>query len=281
MIILFQGYGNHSNRLLQNIHFEVLKLEYGVEYINPSFADMHQYYVDPCDIGRQDFRAYLLSISRRTRFLRRLTQYAPNVMIFDQETEKVDVKNLRITKNLLHAGRKIYVAGWHFRVQNLVDKHTDELIRKYTLKKTFYAGNPFIDKLITIKNKNTIIIGMHIRRGDYKHFENGKYCFHDDVYKKYMKTIQDYLEKTYQRKCMFVIFSNEITSFKTAEDIYVSNNAWYIDHLAMSQCDFLIGPPSTFTMWAAFMGRIQYYHIVNASGAIPPEAFARLLVSRL
>ena len=24
----------------------------------------------------------------------------------------------------------------------------------------------------------------------------------------------------------------------------------------MSQCDYLMGPPSTFTMWASFMGKV-------------------------
>ena len=31
----------------------------------------------------------------------------------------------------------------------------------------------------------------------------------------------------------------------------------------MSMCDYLIGPPSTFTSWASFIGNVPTYHIKN------------------
>jgi hypothetical protein len=131
-----------------------------------------------------------------------------------------------------------------------------------------------INKILEMKthfSSRPIIIGVHIRGGDYKRWMDGKYFFHDDVYKRYIEMIQNYIENKYKQECVFIIFSNEETSFKTVKNMYVSNNDWYIDHHAMSLCDFLFGPPSTFTMWAAFMGKIPYHHIVDASGVIPPE----------
>ena len=50
MIILLKGYGNHSNRLFQNIHFEAFCKEHNINYINPSFLDMCKYYTDPCKL---------------------------------------------------------------------------------------------------------------------------------------------------------------------------------------------------------------------------------------
>jgi hypothetical protein len=40
MIIVFRGYGNHSNRLFQAINIEAFCIENKVGYLNPSFKDM-------------------------------------------------------------------------------------------------------------------------------------------------------------------------------------------------------------------------------------------------
>jgi hypothetical protein len=50
MLVLAFGSGNHSNRLFQNIHFEAFCKERNIEYINPSFFDMHKYYMEPCKL---------------------------------------------------------------------------------------------------------------------------------------------------------------------------------------------------------------------------------------
>lgn len=43
--------------------------------------------------------------------------------------------------------------------------------------------------------------------------------------------------------------------------LYVSKCKWYEDHSLMSMCDYLIGPPSTFTSWSSFIGNVPTYHI--------------------
>jgi hypothetical protein len=40
------------------------------------------------------------------------------------------------------------------------------------------------------------------------------------------------------------------------------------DHWLMSKCDYLMGPPSTFTLWAAFMGKKLLAFIVNSESVI-------------
>ena len=75
------------------------------------------------------------------------------------------------------------------------------------------------------------------------------------------------------KDCFFVIFSNEDISIKESTDIIISKNEWYIDHLLMSKCDLLMGPPSTFTLWASYIGKVKFYHITNDSGEISFEKF--------
>ena len=84
-----------------------------------------------------------------------------------------------------------------------------------------------------------------------------------------MNAIAENIESTLNQKCKFIIFSNESSSFdETSNNIYISQNAWYVDHHLMSQCDYLIGPPSTFTMWASYIGKVKYFHMKDNSGKI-------------
>jgi len=266
MVILAYPYGNHSNRLLQNLHFEAFCKEYNVEYINPSFFDMHKYYVRPCKWNKG-----LKGIVFMSRYLRKLAKIMiklkllKSVKIFDTE-----VNSCNYVETLL-VPYDIYVGGWNFRVEDLVEKYQDYFIEKYTLKEKYIKNNKLLDLINTLKKNGKTIIGVHIRRGDYKIWENGKYYFDDDVYKKYMDTLTNKIIN-----CCFIIFTNENVLINENEYIYKSNNQWYVDHFLMSKCDFLIGPPSTFTMWASYIGKVKYYHIKDNSGIIDVNDFYEL-----
>jgi len=241
MKILAYPAGNHSNRLFQNLHFEAYCKEYKIEYINPSFFNMHKYYISPCKLN-----CGLKGIVFMNRYSRKLAQI--------------------IMK--LKKPNDIYVGGWDFRVNNLTEKYQDYFIEKYTLKEKYIKNNKLLDLINKSKENGKTIIGVHIRRGDYKTFENGKYYFGDAVYKKYMDALAEKI-----KNCCFIIFSNENILINETEYIYKSNNQWYVDHFLMSKCDFLIGPPSTFTLWASYMGKVKYYHIKDDSGIIDINYF--------
>jgi len=76
------------------------------------------------------------------------------------------------------------------------------------------------------------------------------------------------IESKLNKQCKIIFFSNEPLSFVEDENTYISKNDWYIDQFLMSKCDFLIGPPSTFTLWASYIGKVKYYHIENNNGII-------------
>ena len=102
------------------------------------------------------------------------------------------------------------------------------------------------------------MVGVHIRRGEsYKEWENGRNYYADDVYLKYMSQLEKELESLYSRNVIFFIFSNDNTGIEEKGNICVSRNPWYIDQYLMSRCDYLMGPPSTFTMWSSYVGKTR------------------------
>jgi acyl-CoA synthetase (AMP-forming)/AMP-acid ligase II len=141
------------------------------------------------------------------------------------------------------------------------------------LKEKFCRNNILSNKITELKNKKCFVVGVHIRKGDYKYWKEGKYYFSDDVYLKYMSNIESEINKISGRKCSFIIFSNENISINETENIIISRNKWYIDHFLMSQCDLLVGPPSTFTLWASYIGKVKYFHIEDNSGKISIDDF--------
>jgi hypothetical protein len=180
---------------------------------------------------------------------------------------------LQILLILCYPPHNIYTGGWYFRVNNLTEKYQDYFIKKYTLKDEFIKNNDLYALIIKQKENDNIVIGVHIRRGDYKYWCNGKYYFDDCTYKKYIYALRDKIKHEYNKKTFFIIFSNENIIFDENEYIYKSTNEWYIDHFLMSKCDYLIGPPSTFTMWASYIGKVKYYHITNNNGNINLDDF--------
>ena len=251
-------YGNYSNRLFQNLHFEAFCKEYGIEYINPSFSDIYDLYKSPCNLvkGLKYIKKYELKI----KIIKKLKIYK-FIKIFDTENDNYRDSLLSNPSSFKH---NIYVGGWCFRVQDLTEKYQDYFIEKYTLKEKYYLNNKFINLINKTKRSNKIVVGVHIRRGDYKDWQNGKYYFNDTVYEKYIYTLKELFSEI-KNECIFIIFSNENLLLEENEYIYKSTNEWYIDHLLMSRCDYLIGPPSTFTLWASYIGKVKYFHIENDS----------------
>ena len=259
MIVLYRSFGNHSNRLFQNLHFEAFCIEYGIEYTNPTFQDMQEYYYSPVDtMGNYKARFYRTIISN---LLRKLGLFN-NVMTFGlQEDKKIEVLNKNIDQDY-------YVEGWGFRVHDLTAKYQDLFIEKYSLKEEYYINNHLYQELQSIDRETNSVIGVHIRRGDYKTHQGGKFYFCDEVYEKYISNMRKEIKEKLSKNAIFILFSDEVTGFNENSNFYHFNNTWYVDHFLMSNCDYLIGPPSTFTLWASYIGKNKYLHILDDSGII-------------
>jgi len=100
-----------------------------------------------------------------------------------------------------------------------------------------------------------LIIGVHIRRGDYRRWMGGKYFFTNEEYFNMMEQLQ----KIYKnKKLYFFISTNEQLdwSFFSHFNILKNNGTAIHDLYALSLCDRIIGPLSTFSRWASFYGNV-------------------------
>ena len=104
---------------------------------------------------------------------------------------------------------------------------------------------------------------MHIRRGDYKHFESGAYYYELDEYRNHMQAL---CELYRGEKVCFAISTNEnidLSIFEGLEICHTSNPTAIHDLYMLSQCDRIIGPLSTFSRWASFYGKVPLCFITK------------------
>lgn len=154
------------------------------------------------------------------------------------------------------------VSDWTFRNSEALAKNEDKI-------RSFFQ--PSFEVADFKKKIPGVFIGVHIRRSDYLFFESGRYYYSDDVYFRSMCRLAKNLTDV-----TFVVFSDEHINhdaFPGLKCIFPKGGARE-DQVLMSRCDYLMGPPSTFTMWASFMGKVPLGLIKNRDMVLSLEDFA-------
>lgn len=199
-----------------------------------------------------------------TYFLKGITKLRWKTVSFDNESEHPYYRSLILKSKIL------FCTGWVFSHENtlkyrsLYQQLFDPAIDKSSL------DNLWLKKT----RENEKIVAVHIRRGDYKTYADGIYFFDDDVYIDKMKQ----METNLNHHCRFIIFTNDdeletLTYTKLFKSVLISNNSAAIDHYLLSNCDYIIGPPSTFSIWASYIGETLLYHFLNRDEVITLDKF--------
>ncbi|HEY8929515.1 MAG TPA: alpha-1,2-fucosyltransferase [Mucilaginibacter sp.] len=169
--------------------------------------------------------------------------------------------------------KTILTKGWEFRDEKNLKKHSETLRHFFTP----VDGYKHIVRQIflNLRSQFDCIIGVHIRKGDYRGWEGGKYFFSDEVYLNRMEGLNR--EVTEQGKtCCFFICSNEAvnqTLFANLNTNIEQRHAM-VDLYCLAECDYIMGPPSTFSFWASFYGNKPIHTIKNMNEAIALDAFS-------
>ena len=127
-----------------------------------------------------------------------------------------------------------------------------------------------------IRKEADMIIGVHIRHGDYKTFYNGRYYYTLDEYHQLMLKIKELYKESH---VAFFISSN--VDFST--DVFSDCNCYrfgkepsgdILDLYTLSICDKIIGPWSTYSRWASFIGEVPLCCIKDKDQIINNDSFS-------
>ncbi len=213
MIVVNSRAGQRSNRLVTVAHAMATAIEAGEDLRLTAFDEFAgDYTCDICWDGR-----VIIGDSRAWEAVR----------LFVAALKRLGWKDI-------FKGR--VVSDWSYRDKCALEKHADKIRAFFQPKDIANAEADWR----TIRQGNEVVVGVHVRRGDYKDFEGGRYYYEDAVYERNKKVVGGEIA-SHGKTPKFVMFP-----YRTAVE----------DQWMMSQCDYLMGPPSTFTMWASFMGKV-------------------------
>ena len=275
VIIAYKGGGQLGNRLFLFAIFIAFCKEHNLKLYNPSFNEYGEYFENTKDnlvscypkkhksiSTSKLLKKIIYKISFHTALLIAKIKIR-NKIISTQSIgymERMDLE--QATNAALFTSIFSFAQGWLFSAPGLLHKHRDSIIDYFIpIKK----HNDNITNLIQkIKKNADIIIGVHIRHGDYSSFEGGKYFYSLEVYAKIMKNLLKFFRN---KKVTFLVCSNEKQDISIFDElnIVIGTNHLIEDMYSFTKCDYIIGPPSTFTMWASFYGSVPLYIMDTAS----------------
>ena len=258
------------NNLLQYAHVYAWGREHRRKVISMRFSYKYQYF-HICHTNLTGFGWYLLA-----KYLAAL-KLLPTASFKhgDCDREALEKKMLR--------HKHIVVSGWNIRFYDLFLKYRKDICDLFAIDSEY--TEPVRTKMQEAEKtasphlpSSAIRLGVHIRRGDYAAWQDGKFLFDDNTYANHInrfaaihqnEDIHVYLstndpvvsEETYQRLCPTVHIHH--LHGNAPEDLFM-----------LSECDFLIGPPSTFSLVAAMYRDIPLYRMDSSDEtAMTTEAF--------
>lgn len=278
MVIIAYKAGQLCNRLFQFSYFIVNGYEHKYKVVNPSFNDFAEFFE-----STQQNSFNNLSVSLKiTPFKiidRALIKFSDHYSLNGFNSRVIDIRHQNEIYNLnnqdfisLAKEKNIFVKGWLFKDETNLKKHHQLLNHIFKPKPHFSKEIESINT--TLRKKYDVIVGVHMRRGDYKEWNDGKYYFADEVYLDKMLKLKSELNEKSQ-SCCFFIASNEdvcLANFKNIDVDYAKRHLM-VDLYMLSACDYIIGPPSTFSLWAAFYGHKPFQIIDNENTEITLDKF--------
>ncbi|MGV6816908.1 MAG: alpha-1,2-fucosyltransferase [Thiotrichales bacterium] len=148
--------------------------------------------------------------------------------------------------------RLLIIDGWNSKKPLMYDRLKGEIIKYF--EPIPRVASPVNKALNRMRDKNNFVVGVHIRRGDYKDYYDGRYYYSDSLYKRVMEKIKNDLDKP----VIFLVCSTDSVdlSFYSELEIVQLKMGEVGDLYALSKCDYIFGPPSSFSMWASFVGGV-------------------------
>lgn len=254
-----------GNKLLLFAHCIASSLEHGFEIKNPSFGPYSEHFIGPDQSfvprfpkpekhtpGSRKWRSkYYTFHYKYVQLLKKMGWNNRISAVKDIGWDDVcDINHESFVKEV-KGTKKLYLQGWHYRSNELVVKYADQ-IKSYFSLIPEHQNN--IDALFKKHvEPDELVIGVHIRQGDFKTYLDGKYYFESEQYATWMGQMQDLFPN---KKVKFLICSNE----KQREEVF-SQYDWFTgtgnfveDLYSLSRCDYILGVASTFALWASFYG---------------------------
>jgi hypothetical protein len=162
-------------------------------------------------------------------------------------------------------------SGWRFRAWDLVERHRSILRSWFAIcPRSVLKAKVFTDRL---RRSGNTLVGLHCRLRDYKIWLGGKFYYTPKQYRLLIRRMRRLLEPS---RIVFLVCTDEPDSVQGMQetDVILTPGGVAEDLSLMSECDYIIGPPSTFSLLASFLSDKPVYHCENVDNEFTMQDFA-------
>jgi len=275
MVIIQKKTGQLANRLFLFARFIANSIEYNYELINPCFDEYRPYFKST---RVNYFNELPISVELNppvsyTRFYLKtnLLRYTRPVtedyeFVISTNDQPIDLNDPIFVEKARQ--KKIFANGWSFKERKNLYKHGDAIRRIF--QPDDHVQIKIHDTISKIRSNHDVVVGVHMRKGDYRKWRGGMFYYEDNTYYANMLQLKTIFQDTGQ-DVAFIICSNEKISnqFFKVFSSYQTGGGVIEDLYTLAECDLIIGPPSTFSMWASFYGQNKLFmirkrdHLIN------------------
>jgi hypothetical protein len=242
MLVNLEEFGRIGNRLFLDAHLTAFGWKYDFLVRNLALDSLVTN-LPAIEGPSPGFSRWLWQVAGRLPGSRHFRYWGDRNLDFDED-------NVSELIEPLVRGRTVFFHAWKFRGFRSVARFRDRIVARYRPTATIADG---VSRLIAgARDEGDIVVGVHIRWEDYRGTD---YFLSVSEYCHQMNRVAALLAP---RRPIFLVFSNETIPrepFAGLSALFPSGNPWE-DLYTMASCDYLLGPPSTFSGWASFYGAV-------------------------
>ncbi len=124
-----------------------------------------------------------------------------------------------------------------------------------------------------------LVVGVHIRRGDYATWHDGRFFYELSDYHRFMLRVQEVYAG---QRVAFFISSNEDFSLDQFTGCDCRRfgrepSGAILDLYTLSCCDLIMGPFSSYSRWASFIGQVPLCFLENRDQSFTPDSFSPIV----
>ena len=256
MIVISGEYGRLGNRLWTYANLLAFGAENGVQIRNPRFRSAPFFQgTGPCSkIAGQSWPAFYWGLCHKLNLRARMFS---NVTI--PEGRLINIEQDADFLTLARKRALVFVDGFFFTAPQSMRRRTDDLRQFFALKAPLEKAR--LALAAQAHGDSDVLIGVHIRHGDYRTYCDSIMFYETHQYAKVMHSIAAQFPG---RKVAFLVCSDEHqdSAVFAGLNVTISDNPAVVDMYALAACNFIVGPSSSFSQWASFYGNVPL-HILN------------------
>lgn len=271
VLVISGRYGRLANRLWTCANVLAFARDRGFRVVNPAFRDFAHYFATPAEQASQaavDFRRafalpwYWQALFSLTYKINLRTGWFPNIEL--GESGRLILEDSQETTDFFSRYRLSFLSGFYFCAPKCLERHGDTVREAFVPKVNL--TNKIERTVRELRNRADMVIGIHMRQGDYRTYCDGIMFYSSAEYYEVMKSLAKQLPN---RRLCFLICSDEEqdAAYFSGLDVVVSNGGAIDDLYRLAQCDYIVGPNSTYSQWSSWWGKVPL-HVLDWRAAI-------------